>query len=166
MSVPVRDYDRYYPADLNAGYVTFNFSDAATALSSVNESARTLASPSVRDSQSSLLSAVWTISHCADVENWDGEGARAITPETSMAAMQLICALPEGLPPPEISAESTGEVSFEWYRDRSHVAVLTVQDNLIRWSAVVGMGAPRHGREFFRKSIPCSALNDIQVVIG
>lgn len=164
MSVAVRAYDRYYPPSLGAGYVSSSVSNASENLKSVDADLRSRASATVRESQPKLLTALWDISRTANAGDWDGEGAKAIRPETVTAAIQLVCALPEGLQPPEIAPEPTGEISFEWYRDVRHVAVLTVQENVIRWSTITGTGSPRYGREFFSRTIPGSALTDIQTV--
>lgn len=167
MSVPVRALDRYYPTDPDAGYVTRSVSaDAVDALRAANDEARKEETPTVRNAQPRLLSDVWTISHVAEHDDWDGDCGKAISRETTAAAVKLICALPEGLQPPEVAGEPTGEIAFEWYRNRRFVAVVTVQDNIIRWSAVVGADGPRYGREYFKGTIPGAALTDIQLVIG
>lgn len=163
MSVPVRIERRYYPTDLRAGYATNGVGDTSAELRRVGDELGERASATVRESQPALLAAVWSIP--IDVADWDGEAAKPISPETQTAAIQLVCALPAGLPPPTISPEATGEISFEWYRDNRHVAVLTVQDNIIRWSALVGTGAPLYGREFFSRTVPGAALLAIQDVV-
>lgn len=165
MSVAIRAYDhRYYPLNLGAGYASSSVSAASEDFRSIDATLKKEASATVRESQPKLLAAVWEIGRTANAADWDDEGAQAIQPETIAAAVQLICALPEGLQSPMVTAEPTGEISFEWYGDARHVAVLTVQENIIRWSTIVGTGSPRYGREFFSRTIPGSALNDIQAV--
>src|SRR3569833_2190575 len=66
----------------------------------------------------------------AQIDNWDGDGAPAVTKQTVEAAISLAFALPETLPEPAITPETTGEIAFEWFRDKDHVAVITVQDGL------------------------------------
>ncbi|HKU19296.1 MAG TPA: hypothetical protein VJP80_08650 [Candidatus Saccharimonadales bacterium] len=164
MSVAIRQYDRYYPTSLGAGYVSSSVSPASEDFRSADAHLKNEASATVRESQPKLFAAVWDISRTANESDWDGEGAQAIKPETVTAAVQLICALPEGLQPPVVTPEPTGEISFEWYRSVNQIAVLTIQENIIRWSTFVGTGSPRHGREFFSRTIPGPALTDIQTV--
>jgi hypothetical protein len=163
MSVAVQSNYRYYPISLHAGYASNSVSPASE-LRRADDELRRDSSSTVRESQPSLLATIWNISGSANHDDWDGEGATAISPETISAATQLICALPEGLPPPTITPEPTGEIAFEWYRDSRHVSVLTVQDGIIRWSAMIGTGAPLYGREFFSRTVPGAALLAINAV--
>ena len=164
MSLPVRDERRYIPIDLQAGYASNSVSQQARTLPGVDYEFKRSGSSSVRRSQPEMLSAMWGIRDRASTDDWDGEGARSITESTINSAIQFICALPEGLPPPAIEPEPTGEISFEWYKDNRHVCVLTVQDGVVRWSALIGTGAPLYGREFFARSIPGAALIAIREV--
>jgi hypothetical protein len=152
MTVAVRTSDlRYRPVSEHAGYASNTVSQLP---SQVEDNLAHDGSPTVRESQPSLLTAVW-----------NAEGAPGVTETTIGAAVQLVCALPEGLPAPEIAAESTGEIALEWYKDSRHLVVLTVQDNLIRWSALLGTGKPVYGREPFSRTIPGEAMLAIQSVI-
>jgi hypothetical protein len=151
MTVAVRAFDhRYIPMNEHAGYASNTVSQLTDPLEHLKQGG----SPTVRESQPSLLAAVWNT-----------QGAAGITENTTAAAAQLVCALPEGLSAPEVTAEPTGEIAFEWYADSRHVVVLTVQDNIIRWSALLGTGKPVYGREFFSRTIPGEAMSAIQSVI-
>ena len=151
MTVPVRAYDyRYYPTNPRAGYASHSVSRPADPLDAMRHEGST----TVRESQPALLTAVW-----------NAQDEPGVSEATIGAAVELICAIPEGLPAPEISPEHTGEIAFEWYKDSSHVAVLTVQDGIIRWSALMGAGAPVYGREFFTGTVPGVAMLAIQSVI-
>jgi hypothetical protein len=152
MTVAVRAFDhRYIPVNQHAGYGS---NTVGQLTSQLEDDLKHKGSPTVRESQPNLLTAVW-----------NAQGAPGVTENTIAAAVQLVCALPEGLLAPEITAESTGEIAFEWYGDNRHLVVLTVQDNLIRWSALLGTGKPVYGREFFSRTIPGEAMLAIQSVI-
>lgn len=45
--------------------------------------------------------------------NWDGYDAQPISFETFEKAKRFITELPWGIPPPDVSAEPDGEVTFE-----------------------------------------------------
>jgi hypothetical protein len=164
VSVPLKSGFRHYPTSVFAGYASPTVGAVAEKHLSVEGEIKRGASSTVRETQSRLLRDIWNIP--VGTANWDDEGAEPITPETSAAAIQLVCALPEGLPPPEVAGEPTGEISFEWYKDSRHVAVVTIQDGVIRWSAILGTGAPLYGREPFSRTVPGPALQAIETVIA
>ena len=47
-------------------------------------------------------------------DNWDGEGAQAISIDTVRVAEEIVNIFPEGIDAPEISATPHGEVDFDW----------------------------------------------------
>jgi hypothetical protein len=102
----------------------------------------------------------------ADHDNWDGDGAPAITEQTVSAAITMLYVLPQSLPSPEITPETTGEIAFEWYKDKEHIAVITVQDGMVRWSAIDGANPPVYGAETFTSIVPKEALEAVRAVIG
>jgi hypothetical protein len=102
----------------------------------------------------------------AEVDDWDGEGAPAITQSAVDGAVILSISIPQSLPVPTVRAEPTGEISFEWYKDRRHVAVVTVDGDFVRWSAIAGTDAMRSGAEPYLKALPGAALNVIREVLG
>jgi len=98
-------------------------------------------------------------------ENWDNEGAEPIDESAIDQAIQLVYALPGHLPPPTIAPESTGEITFEWYRDNRNVAVLSVDGKVIRWSSVHDGLAGGSGSAPFAKSLPAPAMLAISKVL-
>lgn len=97
----------------------------------------------------------------ADHDDWDGEGSSALTARAVSQAIELLVALPSFLPAPDIAPESTGEITFEWSRDRHHVAILSVDGERIRWSAIAGQSRTS-GSEVFCKTVPGAALLAIE----
>ena len=57
-------------------------------------------------------------------ENWDGEGAVAISPEAYLEAYKLISLLPSLRQMPEIIPSPNGQIGFEWYVEKNHLLVL------------------------------------------
>jgi hypothetical protein len=47
-------------------------------------------------------------------DDWDAEGARAITPEVIREAARLLSLLPDGISEPEVAPASDGSVCMEW----------------------------------------------------
>jgi hypothetical protein len=102
----------------------------------------------------------------AELDNWDGNGASAVTSLTANAAFTLSTAFPQSLPVPLVQAEPTGEITFEWYKDRRHVAVIAVDGQFVRWSAIAGTDAPRSGAEPYLRVLPGAALDVVREVLG
>ncbi len=99
-------------------------------------------------------------------DDWDGDGAIAVSDLTVDAAIALSTAFPQRLPVPVVSAEPSGEITFEWYKDRTHVAVVAVDGHFVRWSALAGPDAPRSGAEPYSRLLPVAALDVIREVLG
>ena len=73
--------------------------------------------------------------------------------------------LVSGLPNPEIVVEPEGEISFEWYKDRHHLLVLSVDGQHIRWAGMIGPDEPISGVQLFVGAVPFEALNAIGAAI-
>lgn len=70
-------------------------------------------------------------------------------------------------PGPEITVEPTGEIEFEWYKDRDHVAVVTADGALLRWAAASGPGvAATSGVAMFDGQVPAEVLAAIVATAG
>jgi hypothetical protein len=96
-------------------------------------------------------------------DNWNRDGAVAISMETAAQAETLLLALPSEVPVPEIFADPTGAISFQWYRRPRHRLVLSIYangivefagllgvDNEVYGSARMGRGLPRIVRDHLR----------------
>ena len=62
----------------------------------------------------------------AGEDDWDGEGAQAISPETVDVAEGLANSLPAGIDKPMISATPHGEVDFDWSLSRDVMLTVSV----------------------------------------
>jgi len=82
--------------------------------------------------------------------NWDGYGAMPISSETYSEARKLLRMIPSSLPRPDISAEPDGEITFEWYKEKYSVFVISVGgNNLITYAGLFGKSNKIHGTEYF-----------------
>jgi hypothetical protein len=88
------------------------------------------------------------------------ESGETVSKRTKDAANTLLTLL-SAHPTPEVSVES-GEIALEWYKDRHHVAVLSVDESHIRWAAMVGADNPISGAQAFTGEIPAEALDAIK----
>lgn len=60
------------------------------------------------------LSVLHEIGRVCTKPDWDGEGADPVPSKVVQFAKDLILALPSWIPTPDITAEATGTISFDW----------------------------------------------------
>jgi succinyl-CoA synthetase alpha subunit len=94
------------------------------------------------------------------IANAIAESGESIS-ERTIEAANILLSLLWAHPAPEISVDS-GEIAFEWYKDRHHVAVLSVDESHIRWAAMKGADNPISGVQIFTHEIPAEALDAIK----
>jgi hypothetical protein len=88
-----------------------------------------------------------------------GDDGATVSQQTKQSARLLLGALSDR-PAPDVTVDS-GEIALEWYKDRHHVAVLSVDDKYIRWAAMIGPDKPISGVEFFVGKVPADALDAV-----
>ena len=72
-------------------------------------------------------------------ENWDVEGARAVSSDRLRSAVALVDGLPLTIPVPEACGDRDGDFSLEWYRGpRRDVSVSIGADGVLHWAALIG----------------------------
>ena len=90
----------------------------------------------------------------AQVENWDGEGSARVEPSTYVYASQFIRLLPSTAPPPDIAADTDGEILFEWDQGRRRIFSVSVgRDGTLTFAGLFGH-TKIHGTEHFREALP------------
>lgn len=108
---------------------------------------------------------IWSVAAGASHENWDGDGAAAVTARTAECAVLFARALPGAIPIPEVYAESRGEITFEWYAGPRKTIMFSVfNSGEIGYAALVGeeKGA---GRVPFVGELPQVALALLRKVV-
>lgn len=100
---------------------------------------------------------------CIEV-NWDGYGGKPIAVKAYLEAFFLISLLPISIPlPDEITPEPTGDIAFEWYRDKHHVFVISVGgNNIITYAGLFGKMSKIRGTEYYTDSLPSIIIKNIQ----
>lgn len=102
----------------------------------------------------------------ASVENWNGEGAKAVSYDTYQKACEFINYLPEILPEAEISADPDGEISIEWYGKGNRVFSVSINDmGKLSFAALYGKKS-LHGVDFFNCEVPDSLLIYMKMALG
>ena len=94
-------------------------------------------------------------------ENWDGYGAKPMTPLDHYQAFRFLEALPPHVPTPEVSVDPDGEAAFEWYRGPRHILSVSVGWNsTLSYAGIHGLGKV-HGEEHFVDELPNSILANV-----
>ena len=90
----------------------------------------------------------------AGTEDWDGEGALALAPETVDIAQKLINEFPPLVGKPDVNATPQGEVDFDWVIARN--VMLTVSVGPSKEIAFAGLfhGARLNGCEPWEGTLP------------
>ena len=88
-------------------------------------------------------------------ENWDSQGAKAISKDAYLEARDFLRLLPTTLPVPEVVPEPAGEIAMEWYKDREHVFVISFAGTgIVTFAGLFGPGNTLHGTVVFEDSVP------------
>ena len=96
--------------------------------------------------------------------DWDGYGADPISEAAFLEARKVISALPVNpmLPVPEIIAEPSGSIAFEWYKGRRQAFIMSVSGkNEIVYSGLFGLNKV-HGVEYFSDSVPSVVISALK----
>ena len=87
--------------------------------------------------------------------NWDGSGAVAISNESAFDAKSIFLSLPSHYSVPEIFAEATGAIAFEWYRRPGYRFILTMFGNgSMEYAGLFGPGNEAYGRVRLADGLP------------
>ncbi|MBK1646918.1 hypothetical protein CKO25_20290 [Thiocapsa imhoffii] len=92
-------------------------------------------------------------------ENWDGYGARAVTPSAFEEALVLLSSLPENIPLPEFAGEPDGSIGMQWENGPNRIFALSVSGKgVIIYAGRLGKASKAHGTEVFSDSLPTSLM--------
>lgn len=94
-------------------------------------------------------------------DGWDGYGALAITKNVIEKAKQFLTAIPRSISQPEVDATPSGEISFEWFKDTSHVFVVEINKTGDLVYAGLFGHKKNNGTDYFNGSIPQDIINHI-----
>jgi hypothetical protein len=100
----------------------------------------------------------------AQGDDWDGMGSARVVPSTHAYANQFLQILPDGLPVPDISVDTDGEILFEWDRGPRQIFTVSVgRDGTLTFAGLHGH-RKIHGTEHLREALPLGIADWIQNV--
>jgi len=111
-------------------------------------------SMAVGEPKRTVQEALDTAYAAAQAENWDGEGSARVEPSTYVYASQFIRLLPSTAPLPDITADTDGEILFEWDQGRRRIFSVSVgRDGTLTFAGLFGH-TKIHGTEHLREALP------------
>lgn len=113
-------------------------------------------------SSGSLTETLNNIYEECSVEDWDGYAAMPVSKAAFFEADKITKLLPSTIQRPEILAEPTGEIGFEWYKGKGFAFAFSVSGkNTITYAGIIG-ASKIHGSEYFSgDSLPRIILETI-----
>ncbi len=94
-------------------------------------------------------------------QGWDGYDAVPIIEDTYEEARHLIAMLPTSCPPPDITPDPTGHISFEWYKSPRKVLVVSVNGTgVLTYAGLFGSGKIG-GAEPYETSLPAAIIDSL-----
>jgi hypothetical protein len=120
------------------------------------------ASISLFGQKAAVISKIWAAFEEAGEDNWDGEGGQGMDVLSALRAADLIRALPDNFPLPEITVEPDGEISFDWIESRNRLFSLSVGTGDRLAFAWVDGSESGHGVARARgATVPSRILNEV-----
>jgi len=111
-----------------------------------------------------MIEALITIFKDCSSPDWDCYGALPVTYEAIIEAAKIINLLPYTLPVPDIYAEPTGDICFEWNSKNGYLCVICVSGkHKIGYAGIFGE-SKTYGLEYFEQSMPSGIVNNIRRV--
>lgn len=97
---------------------------------------------------------------------WDGYSAKPVSSAVEHHAIRFVSKLPVYLPPPDVTPDNDGEVSFDWwFGPNAQFGVSVGQNGDLTYAGVVGKGVKRHGVEPFGEAVPAYVLSTIEDLV-
>ena len=94
-------------------------------------------------------------------ENWDGYGAKAISPASYALASRLLETLPLSTPAPQVNVEPDGEIALEWYLGPRKVFSVSVGGHGdLSYAGLFGRSTA-YGTEFFGDELPQKIVENL-----
>ena len=124
-----------------------------SALRDIRQGNSTVASHLWRES---LRDQVEEVYHECSSEGWDGYDAEPIPLESRLNAIQFIELLPDYILPPDVTADPTGMIAFEWRRDSQKHFSLSISEKALVYAGIFGGSHKKYGEEQFFNVIPAT----------
>ncbi len=106
-----------------------------------------------------IISEIIELAATANVNNWDNEGAKAITHIAIRDAINFVVMLPSKISFPEVCASSNGAIDFEWDFDDCRCNVEIFGNGKIVYAGYLAEDDREYGTKPFKTAIPKTLIN-------
>jgi hypothetical protein len=113
----------------------------------------------------SALSELNEIRVAAANAGWDGYGAKAVNFDAYLQARRFLESLPTTAPPPEVSADPDGEISFDWVFGPRKALTLSIGANGRCSYAWIRGRRTSHGTEWLDDEVPANILGALAQLV-
>jgi hypothetical protein len=94
--------------------------------------------------------------------DWDGYKAKTVSQDSFKEALKFSQLIPSYVTRPDIMVEPSGEIAFEWYKNKRMIFVIGFNGkNMISYAGIFGSNKT-HGTEYFSDTIPSVILENLR----
>lgn len=104
--------------------------------------------------QEDIISEILELFYSANTDNWDDEGAKAISTTALSEAIVFALMLPTSIRMPEVCPSSNGAIDFEWDFDDSRCNVEIFGDGKVVYAGYLAEDDREYGTKPFKRAIP------------
>ena len=139
--------------------------DVRRAASAVVSSAER--SESLFGDKAELISQLWSLYDECSLPDWDGNDALPMSSTAAASAVDVIKALPAGVPLPEITGDPDGAISLDWIASKRRLFSISVgQSTRLAYSWLDGADCGHGVARFDGNLIPQRVLEGIRLIVG
>lgn len=98
------------------------------------------------------------------LDNWDGDGASAISLAAYMHTLQLLSDIPFDFPLPSARPDTDGYIELEWYQAGRSFSILIGPHPVLFWAGYYSQDKRRSGRDPFDGTFPSDLITEVKKV--
>lgn len=111
--------------------------------------------------QAELKNEIRAIAKECTYDDWDADGACAISDFTTNLALKFIDALPSNVIPPAVSPDNLGGYSFDWMETRDLIFTISLIEDRLAFARIIG-GDKLSGEATFQNEIPEQIIQTLE----
>lgn len=98
----------------------------------------------------------------AGIDNWDSYGAARVAAGALYFAQDVLCAIPETWPSPEVGVDPDGDVSLEWSEAPDRVLTVSIDEQGVLHYAGLFGDSKTYGTEWFLGQLPPAIVGNLE----
>lgn len=107
------------------------------------------------------------LSVAAQTEDWDNLGSAPLDHDSYQIAKKFILSLPSTLPPPELTVDRDGEVTFDWQSPRGQMLSASLRkDGRLAFACYISKKSRFSSVEDFNDAVPKSIIEGVKKIFA